>query len=72
MCFEAAVGRIKFNNILFSYLSSGKLIVEKISFTVKGGKTIILVGQSGSGKTIVLNLLQHFINPNKGNIKINS
>ena len=42
-CLKAAVSRIKFNNILFSYPSGSKPAVEKISFTVKGGKTITLI-----------------------------
>ena len=45
--------------------------MNKISFTVEGRKTVVLVGQSGSGKSIVFKLLQRFINPNKRDIKIN-
>jgi len=45
--------------------------VKKISFTVKGGKTITLVRLTGSGKSILFNLLKRFINPSKGSIKIN-
>ena len=46
-------------------------MVKKISFTVKGGKTIMLVGSTRSGKSILLNLLKWFINPSKESIKIN-
>ena len=47
-------------------------MVNKINFTIKGRKTITLVRQSGSSKSIVFKLLQWFINPNKRDIKINS
>ena len=46
-------------------------MVKKISFTVKGRKTVALIGLTGSGKSILLNLLKRFINPSKGSIKIN-
>jgi ABC-type multidrug transport system fused ATPase/permease subunit len=39
-CLEAAVGRIEFDNVSFSYPGGGKPAVEKISFTVEGGKTV--------------------------------
>ena len=68
---EVTAGRVKFNNILFSYADE-ELIVKKISFIVKGGKTITLIGLTRSGKSILLNLLKRFIDPSKGSIKINS
>ncbi|XTI85591.1 hypothetical protein V2W45_1232999, partial [Cenococcum geophilum] len=49
--------RIKFTNILFSYADSDRPAVNKISFTVKGGKIVTLIKQSGSGKSIVFKLL---------------
>ena len=61
---------IKFNNVLFSY-ADDELTVKKISFIVKGGKTITLIGLTGSGKSTLLNLLKRFIDPSKGSIKIN-
>ena len=68
---EITAGRVKFNNILFFY-ADDKLIIKKISFTVKGGKTITLIRLTRSSKSILLNLLKRFINPSKGSIKINS
>ena len=46
--------------------------MKKISFIVKGGKTITLIRLTRSGKSILLNLLKRFIDPSKGSIKINS
>jgi ABC-type multidrug transport system fused ATPase/permease subunit len=67
---KVTAGRVKFNNVLFSY--ANELVVKKISFTVKGGKTITLVRLTRSSKSTLLNLLKRFINPSKGSIKINS
>ncbi|XTI91268.1 hypothetical protein V2W45_1242000, partial [Cenococcum geophilum] len=67
---KVTASRVKFNNILFSY-ANNKLIVKKISFIVKGGKTITLIRLTRSGKFILLNLLKRFINSSKGSIKIN-
>jgi ABC-type multidrug transport system fused ATPase/permease subunit len=45
--------------------------VKKISFIVKGKKTVALIKLTKSGKSILLNLLKRFINFSKGSIKIN-
>jgi ABC-type multidrug transport system fused ATPase/permease subunit len=45
-------------------------MVKKISFTVKGGKTIALVELTRSSKSILFNLLKWFIDPSKESIKI--
>ena len=45
-------------------------MVKKISFIVKGGKTVILVRLIRSGKFTLFNLLKWFIDPSKGSIKI--
>ena len=68
---KVTAGRVKFNNVLFSY-ADDEPVVKKISFIVKGGKTITLIRLTGSSKSILLNLLKRFINPSKGSIKINS
>ena len=54
---KVTAGRVKFTNILFSYADSNRPAVNKISFTVEGGKTVALIGRSGSGKSIVFKLL---------------
>ena len=45
-------------------------MVKKISFIVKGGKTIALIRLTRSGKSTLLNLLKQFIDPSEGSIKI--
>ena len=59
---------ITFNNVEFNY---GEVkILDKISFTIKKGESVALVGSSGSGKTTIANLLNGFFSPTSGNILI--
>ena len=60
-------------NLITSYFfyTNDKLVVKKISFIVKGGKTITLIRLTRSSKSILFNLLKRFIDLNKESIKIN-
>lgn len=60
---------IVFDNVNFEY-KKGKPVLKNISFRVKKGETIALVGNSGGGKTTIVNLLPRFYNVKKGNITI--
>ena len=59
---------IEFKNVYF--IADTKVILDNISFKVKRGESLALVGQSGSGKTTIVNLLERFIEPTKGGIFI--
>jgi subfamily B ATP-binding cassette protein MsbA len=59
---------ISFNNISFSYKEDQ--ILNNISFNVQKGKTVALVGQSGSGKSTIANLFPRFYDLNEGTIEI--
>ena len=60
--------KIEFKNVDFSYGQSK--ILDKISFTIKKGESVALVGSSGSGKTTIANLLNGFYNSDSGSISI--
>lgn len=60
---------IVFDDVEFSYLENKK-VLDKLSFDVKQGELVALIGLSGSGKSTVLNLLARFWDPDKGQIKI--
>jgi len=60
--------KIEFKNVDFSYGQSK--ILDKISFTIKKGQSVALVGSSGSGKTTIANLLNGFYNSESGSISI--
>jgi len=66
---EEFKGRLQFNNISFSYEKNTPLL-DNISLTLPAGKTIALVGTTGSGKTTLVNLLLRFYDPREGSITI--
>jgi ABC-type multidrug transport system fused ATPase/permease subunit len=61
-------GNITFKDVSFSYDS--KKTLDNVSFDIKPGEKIGLVGPSGSGKSTAANLLMRFYDANKGSIKI--
>ena len=61
--------KISFENINFEY-KKDKPVLKNISFEVPKGETIALVGNSGGGKTTIVNLLPRFYKLKKGAIKI--
>lgn len=61
--------KITFENINFEY-KKDKPVLKNISFEVPKGETIALVGNSGGGKTTIVNLLPRFYKLKKGDIKI--
>lgn len=64
-------GSVEFRNVTFSYPDDETTnVLENISFSVGGGKTIALVGPTGAGKTTVINLLARFYDPVEGQILI--
>jgi subfamily B ATP-binding cassette protein MsbA len=60
--------RIEFKNIWFKYQDD--YVLKNFSLTIQKGKTIALVGQSGSGKSTIANLITRFYHVNKGEILI--
>ncbi|KAK4492135.1 hypothetical protein RD792_002932 [Penstemon davidsonii] len=62
-------GGIEFNNVSFSYMPERK-ILDGISFVVPAGKSVAIVGTSGSGKSTILRLLFRFFDAHSGSIKI--
>jgi len=62
-------GAIEFKNVWFAYKDEN-WVLHGISFAVKPGETIALVGATGSGKSSVINLINRFYEYNKGEILI--
>ncbi len=64
-------GHICVSNVTFRYnLESDRNTLENLSFTVKPGQTVALVGRSGSGKTTIAKLLLGLYSPTRGKILI--
>ncbi len=61
---------VEFRNVFFSY-DNKKLVLKNICFFIPTGKTVALVGQSGSGKSTIADLLSRFYDPTQGAILIN-
>ncbi|KAL9459714.1 hypothetical protein AB3S75_003004 [Citrus x aurantiifolia] len=62
-------GSIQFDNVHFSYLTERK-ILDGVSFVVPAGKSVAIVGTSGSGKSTILRLLFRFFDTHSGSIRI--
>ncbi|OCG32037.1 lipid A export permease/ATP-binding protein MsbA [Gilliamella sp. Choc4-2] len=67
---ERVKGDIKFNHVSFGYETRQDLALQDISFSVPAGKTVALVGRSGSGKTTIASLLARFYDISEGEIFI--
>ncbi|MDO5156813.1 MAG: ABC transporter ATP-binding protein [Eubacteriales bacterium] len=61
-------GKIEFRNVSFSY--GKKKVLEDINFVVEPGQTVAIMGETGSGKTSLINLLPRFYDPDSGNVLI--
>lgn len=62
-------GSIVFDNVTFSYPGRpDQYVLQNVSFAVKPGETVALVGPSGGGKSSCIKLLQRFYKPSSGNI----
>ncbi|KAI3779479.1 hypothetical protein L2E82_09200 [Cichorium intybus] len=64
-------GDIELKNVYFSYPSRPEqMILQGLSLKIEAGKTVALVGQSGSGKSTVIGMIQRFYDPMRGSILI--
>ncbi len=62
-------GNIVFKNVSFSY-KNGEKVLENFNLNIRAGQSIALVGETGSGKSTIVNLLCRFYEPVKGEILI--
>lgn len=62
---------IEFENVSFSYPGNKKLVLKNISFDIRPGENIAIVGRNGAGKTTIVKLLCRFYDATSGKILIN-
>jgi len=71
---DALLGKIKgeicFKNVSFRYPNEEQYILENISFTIKAGEKVAIVGAIGSGKSTILKLILGLYEPQKGAVLI--
>ena len=62
-------GEVTFENVTFGY-EADKMVLKNLSFTVKPGESVALVGPTGAGKGTIVNLISRFYNVNEGRVLI--
>ena len=62
-------GRVDFENVIFEY-EAGKPVLRSFNFTAEPGQTVALVGETGSGKSTVVNLIAKFYLTTSGSVRI--
>lgn len=62
-------GSVKFDNVSFSY-EDGVKVLKDVSFDIKPGETIALVGPTGAGKTTIVNLISRFYDVQEGTVLV--
>lgn len=67
-CTERLKGEIEFKNVSFKY--GNDTVLENINFTVKPGETIAIMGETGSGKTTLINLIPRFYDCSEGEVLV--
>lgn len=67
---SAPEGRVEFRDVSFGFPGLDTTILERISFDVKPGKRVSLVGRVGSGKSWVVRLIPRLVDPTEGEVRI--
>jgi ATP-binding cassette subfamily B multidrug efflux pump len=62
-------GKVEFDKVWFAYINE-EYVLKNISFIIKPGETLAIVGHTGSGKTSIISLINRLYHINKGTIKI--
>ena len=66
-------GNVTFNAVSFNYPTRPDVpVLQKLSFTIKSGQKVALVGASGCGKSTTVGLLERFYDPLSGRVEIDS
>jgi ATP-binding cassette subfamily B protein len=69
---EPLIGAITFENVWFKYPDGDEFVLEDFSLSIAPGTTVAIVGETGAGKSTILNLACRFYEPTKGRVLIDS
>jgi len=64
------IERIEFDHVCFSYPGSNRPVLDKLTFTIDGGKFTAIVGPTGAGKSTIIRLLLRLFDPDSGVIRV--
>ncbi|MEZ8271680.1 lipid A ABC transporter ATP-binding protein/permease MsbA [Vibrio splendidus] len=67
---ETVAGEVEVKGVTFTYQGAEKPALDKVSFNIPKGKTVALVGRSGSGKSTIANLFTRFYDVDSGSIEL--
>ncbi|MBE9584490.1 ABC transporter ATP-binding protein [Mucilaginibacter sp. JRF] len=67
---KTVAGNIEFNNVSFTYPDTGIKALNEVSFTIKPGQMLAIIGRTGSGKSTIANLLMRMYDTTGGQILI--
>lgn len=67
---SAVQGAIAFDNVTFTYPDTGITAIKNVSFEIKPGETVAIVGRTGSGKSTMADLLLRMYDVSEGSIKV--
>ncbi|MEZ9143173.1 lipid A ABC transporter ATP-binding protein/permease MsbA [Vibrio sp. 10N.286.52.C3] len=67
---ETVMGEVAVKDVTFTYDGAEKPALDKVSFNIPKGKTVALVGRSGSGKSTIANLFTRFYDVDSGSIEL--
>lgn len=69
---ERAKGEVRFKNVSFAYQDKDELALKNVDLDIPAGKTVALVGRSGSGKSTIASLLTRFYDVSEGEILLDN
>lgn len=69
---DTFAGELEFSDLTFTYPNTDEAVLKNISFRVPAGRTLGILGRTGSGKTTLMNLLLRLYDPPRGSIWIDS
>ena len=61
-------GSVEFRNVTFGY--GDNIVLDDVSFTINSGETVAIMGETGSGKTSLVNLIPRLYDPQKGEVLV--
>ena len=67
---RAAQAGFRFENVWFGYPNTAPMVLKDLSFSIKPGEVVALVGENGSGKTTIAKLLCRLYDPNRGQVTL--